>query len=250
MVFHVPSAYLQEFALVFEEVFHLKISTSRIHEIFQANGINRKKLQKEAKERNTTLRDHWYMKLAHWTAPQLVFIDESGINTKLGERTHGYSTKGKVIRAKVSPGRAENFSLLPALSIDGYFACKLYRGSINAERFTEFIEQEVLPKCKPYPGPRSVIIMDNASIHRAEELRPIIEAKNCRLEFLPPYSPDFNPIEYSFSVIKSALKGNYQLRSDEDFDQMELKVKQALREKVTPQVAANQYRHCKIRMVT
>ena len=110
------------------------------------------------------------MKLAHWTAPQLVFIDESGINTKLGERTHGYSTKGKVIRAKVSPGRAENFSLLPALSIDGYFACKLYRGSINAERFTEFIEQEVLPKCKPYPGPRSVIIMDNASIHRAEVL--------------------------------------------------------------------------------
>jgi transposase len=76
----------------------------------------------------------------------------------------------------------------------------------------------------------------------------MIEAKNCKLEFLPPYSPDFNPIEYSFSVIKSALKGNYQLQSDEDFDQMALRIKQAIREKITPQIAANQFRHCRIRV--
>ena len=106
--------------------------------------------------------------MAEWRAPQLVFLDESGINSKLGERTHGYSKKGKVIRHKVSPGRAENFSLLPALTIDGYIACQLYRGPVNAEHFTDFIQYDVLPKCTPYPGPRSIIVMDNASIHRAE----------------------------------------------------------------------------------
>ena len=76
----------------------------------------------------------------------------------------------------MSPGRsekrAENFSLLPGLTIDGYIACKLYRGAVNAERFSDFIQFDVLPKCEPYPGPRSIIVMDNASIHRAEVVIP------------------------------------------------------------------------------
>ena len=108
------------------------------------------------------------MKLDSFEAQQLVFIDESGINAKLGQRTHGYSKKGKVIPYKVIPGRAENFSLLPAMSCDGYIACNLYRGAVTGERFETFIKEYVLPQCSPWPGPRSVIVMDNASIHREE----------------------------------------------------------------------------------
>jgi hypothetical protein len=106
------------------------------------------------------------MKLANWRADQLIFLDESGINTKLSQPTYGYGKKGSRIPFKVASQKAENLSLLPALSIDGYIACNVYRGGVNAEMYEEFIRDFVLPKCTPWPGPRSVIIMDNAKIHR------------------------------------------------------------------------------------
>lgn len=70
--------------------------------------------------------------------------------------------------------------------------------------------------------------------------------KGCKLEYLPPYSPDYNPIEYSFSVIKSALKGSHQLQGDEDFDEMEKKLREAVKSRITPEIAANQFRTCRI----
>jgi hypothetical protein len=88
----------------------------------------------------------------------------------LGERSYGYSKKGQVIHHKVSGQRSRNFSLLPALTIDGYMACNLYKGAVDAERFENFIRDNVLPFCTPYPGPRSIIVIDNASIHRGEVL--------------------------------------------------------------------------------
>lgn len=119
-------------------------------------------------ERDPILRTAWFMKLENWTADQLVFIDESGINGKLGEPTHGWAKKGSRIPYKVSAKKAENFSLLPALSVNGYIACNVYKGGVNADMYEEFIRDFVLPKCSPWPGPCSVIIMDNAKIHHGE----------------------------------------------------------------------------------
>lgn len=114
------------------------------------------------------LRDAWYRKIADWRADQVVFLDESGLNKKMGERSYGYGPKGRVIRSKVTAQKAENISLLPAMTIDGYIACNIYHGSVNRVLFEEFIENDVLPLCGRYPGPRSIIVMDNASIHRSE----------------------------------------------------------------------------------
>jgi transposase len=75
----------------------------------------------------------------------------------------------------------------------------------------------------------------------------MIESRKCKLEFLPPYSPDFNPIEYSFSVIKKALKGSHQLQGNEKMEDLEEKLRQVLKDKITPQLARNQFHHCKIR---
>ena len=76
--------------------------------------------------------------------------------------------KGQVIPYQVIGQQVMNFSLLPAMTVDGYITCNLYRGSVNEERFVNFIQHDVLPLCTPFPGPRSVIVMDNASIHRGE----------------------------------------------------------------------------------
>jgi DDE superfamily endonuclease len=105
------------------------------------------------------------MKMGEWRADQLIFIDESGINAQSGERTKGYGLKGKVVRKKVLACRADNYSVLPAMTIDGYISCNVYQGAVNSPTFKAFIHDEVLPHCTPFPGPKSIIIMDNATIH-------------------------------------------------------------------------------------
>jgi len=106
--------------------------------------------------------------LENWTAEQVVFIDESGINSKLSNPTHGYAPKGQAIPFPVKPGRAENVSLLPAITIDGYISCDVYRGGVHQDQFYEFIAESVLPKCNRFPGPKSIIVMDNARIHHGD----------------------------------------------------------------------------------
>jgi DDE superfamily endonuclease len=137
------------------------------------------KIEKEAKERDQELRDAWLLKLRQYRADQLVFLDESGLNTKTGVRTHGWAPKGKAIRGKVSGQRAENLSLLPALTVDGYIACKIYEGGVNGPTYEAFLRENVLPKCQEFPKPRSVIIMDNASIHN-NPVSTVVTAANTR----------------------------------------------------------------------
>jgi transposase len=79
-------------------------------------------------------------------------------------------------------------------------------------------------------------------------IREIIENAGCKIEYLPPYSPDYNPIEYSFSVIKQALKSSHQLSSDDSTEEMARKVKEAVKMRITPAIARNQFRHCRIKM--
>jgi len=117
---------------------------------------------------------------------------------------------------------------------------------MTADEFHKFIEDDVLPKCNPWPGPRSVIIMDNAKIHRGG-MRTIEDA-GCKCEYLPPYSPDYNPIEFSFSVIKKELKGHYRIKGDESLNELAEIALQIAAEVVTPELARNQFRHCNIRV--
>jgi hypothetical protein len=103
-------------------------------------------------------------KLHKWRGEQLVFLDESEINAKSGERTYCYGPKGKIIYSKAPAIRADNYSVLPAKTMNGYIACNIYHGVVNAEIFKAFVHDDVLPKCSSFPGPRSIIIVANATI--------------------------------------------------------------------------------------
>jgi transposase len=104
------------------------------------------------------------------------------------------------------------------LTIEGYLDYIIFQGSITTEIFNDFVEDRVLPHCNPYPSPRSVLILDNASIHKNIRLRELCNKQGVKLEFLPPYSPDFNPIEATFKDLKAWIKRNYKLAEDfEDF---------------------------------
>ena len=127
-------------------------------------------MAKEAAQRSSELRDAWFRKLAGWNAEQVIFFDESGVNARSGDRTHGWSPKGQIILKKIAFKWHGNFSVLPAMSVNGYLACCVYEGAVNADIYTAFVEEKLLPHCNAFPGSRSIIVMDNASIHRSEVL--------------------------------------------------------------------------------
>jgi len=120
-----------------------------------------------ALERNQDARDDWIQRLSEWNADQLLFVDESAANERTMDRKYGWAPIGLPCKETQSIKRSERWSILPAYSLDGYIAWDIIHGSYNTVLFNTFIENHVLPLCNPYPGPQSIIVMDNASIHRS-----------------------------------------------------------------------------------
>ena len=107
------------------------------------------------------------VRLAGWTQEQLIFLDESAANERVVDRKHGWSTVGTPAIRYASVKRSAKWCILPAYTIDGFLDYSMVHGSYNTALFIEFVEQKVLPHCTPFPGPRSVIVMDNAVIYRS-----------------------------------------------------------------------------------
>ncbi|KAF7372240.1 DDE family endonuclease [Mycena venus] len=107
--------------------------------------------------------------------------------------------------------------MLSALSIDGMNQCKIIEGSFTTDLFVEFIEG-LLDHMQPFLQPKSVIVMDNAQIHKDPQIRELIEARGMWVMYIPPYSPDFNPIELAFLSIKAYIRHSREL-AREDIDQ-------------------------------
>jgi hypothetical protein len=122
------------------------------------------------------LRDEWIRKLSGWTAEQLIFVDESAANERTAHRKYGWAPIGITPIQQQCFKRSERWSILPAYTIDGFITWEVVHGSFNAELFQEFIENKILPRCNPYPSPRSIIIMDNAPIHSQEVLTHIFNS--------------------------------------------------------------------------
>ena len=121
-----------------------------------------------AAQRNPELRDAWLYKLSQWMADQLIFIDESAANERTSDRKTGWAPIGLTPYENKPFKRGERFSVLPAYTVDGFITWEMRQGSYTAELFEEFIVNNVLPCCNAYLGQRSVIVLDNAPIHRAE----------------------------------------------------------------------------------
>ena len=96
----------------------------------------------------------------------LVFVDESAANERTLDRKYGWAPKGRAARYMCPLQRTKKWSILPAYTMNGFLTYDLVHGSFTAELFIEFLHEKLLPRCTAYPGPRSVLIMDNASIHR------------------------------------------------------------------------------------
>ncbi|GBB87335.1 hypothetical protein RclHR1_13790002 [Rhizophagus clarus] len=134
-------------------------------------------------------------------------MDEASKDERTLSREYGYFLKNTFATKKNVFVRGVRYTILPALSLQGIIAVDIMEGSCTKERFKEFvISNVVVPQMNAYPSEHSVLVLDNARIHHDKDLIEYIESFGGRVEFLPPYSPNFNPIESSFSVIKSFLQ--------------------------------------------
>jgi len=151
--------------------FGLSTSESTVSRVLKHLRISRKVLQRQAAERSKELREHWAVRLTEWTPNQLVFIDESAANERTADRKYGWAPIGQRAIESVELKRSERYSILPAYTIDGYITWIIRQSSITGNIFNEFVEEYILPVCNEYPGPHSVLIMDNASIHCSKVCR-------------------------------------------------------------------------------
>ena len=135
-------------------------------------------------------------------APQrLVFVDEMGANIALCP-PYGWSRRGQRVHMEVPRNRGPNTTLLSSMSIEGMGPCLAVEGSTNAVVFESYIEKILTPTLEP----GQIVVMDNLSAHKGQRVKELVEKQGCELLYLPPYSPDFNPIEEAFSKIKGILR--------------------------------------------
>ena len=171
-----------------------------------------------------------------------MFINESAANERTGNRRYGWAPIGQQATAISLLARSERYSILPAYTIDRYIATAIHKGSITRDIYFTFIQNEVLPHCNPWPAPRLVLVMDNASIHHNPKFRAMVAAAGVILEYLPLYSLDFNPIELSFHKLKAWIRRNRQLIND--FDDFGLFLKFAVDSCSSWKQAIGHFRRC------
>ena len=143
----------------------------------------------------------WFKAQPDLDPERLVFIDETGASTKMARR-FGRSRRGTRCRAAIPHGHWKTTTFVAALRLQGMTAPMILDGAMHGVAFLAYVEQVLVPTLKP----GDIVIMDNLPAHKTTAVRQAIEETGAELRFLPPYSPDFNPIEMAFAKFKAFLK--------------------------------------------
>ena len=134
-------------------------------------------------------------------AQRLVFVDEMGTNVSLSP-LYAWSRKGQRAFGSAPRNWGKNVTLLASITRRGLGPCLAVEGATTREVFETYLEHVLVPTLKP----GQMVVMDNLSAHKGGRVKEIIEEQGCELLYLPPYSPDFNPIEQAFSKVKGRLR--------------------------------------------
>ena len=149
----------------------------------QAPRLDPKKRSMEASERDEWLRAAWRAMVATTLdVRRLVFVDECGTHTSLAP-LYAWAPRGRRAYAKVPRNRGQNTTLLASMSAEGMGPCVAVEGTTTAEVFEAYVEQALAPMLKE----GQAVVMDNLSAHKGKKVRQLVEARGCRLLFLPPY---------------------------------------------------------------
>ncbi len=141
---------------------------------------------------------------------RLVFVDEMGANTSLSVLLRAWARRGERAYCSVPRNRCKNTTLLTSLSAEGIGPSLAVEGTTTAAVFETYVEEVLAPSLRPG---QEVVVMANLSAHKGARVRELVEERGCELVYLPPYSPDLDPIEEAFS--KMVILRKVQARSRE-----------------------------------
>ena len=181
-------------------------------------------------------RDH---QAAH-EARSYVFLDESGVTTDLLRR-YGRSPRGARLHDHTPCSHWQAHTVLATLRTTGLDATAVLDGPVDNVSFLAYVEQILVPTLRP----GDVVVMDNLVVHKQPEVRTAIEATGAHLRFLPPYSPDFNPIELAFAKLKGVMRAARPRTFDAVVDLMKTALALFL-----PDECSNYFRHAGYRLTT
>jgi len=146
-------------------------------------------------------RQAWFDNQPDLDPERLIFIDETGVDTKMARR-FGRSPRGERCLAAVPHGHWKTTTFTAALRLNGITAPFILEGPMDGDGFLDYVEQVLVPTLKP----GDIVIADNLPAHKVAGVQKAIENADASLHYLPPYSPDFNPIEKAFAKLKAYLR--------------------------------------------
>ena len=191
-------------------------------------------------ERDEWLRAAWRVLISEEVdSKRLVFVDEMGANISLSS-LRAWSKRGERAHCSVPRNRGPNTTLLTSMSAEGVGPSLAVEGTTTRPVFETYVEKVLLPSLQR----GQIVVMDNLTAHKGDRIRELIESAGCELLYLPPYSPDLNPIEEAFSKIKGLLR-KAGARSREALIEA---LGRAL-EAITSQDARGFFEHCGYRIV-
>jgi transposase len=146
-------------------------------------------------------RRRWKDEQARLDPAKLVFVDETGASTQMA-RLYGRAKRGHRVVSRIPWGHWKTVTFVAGLRLDGFSAPFVIDCAMNGAIFIEYLQQCLVPTLRP----GDIVIIDNLPAHKRDTVRQIIEAAGATLRYLPPYSPDLNPIEQSFAKLKAHLR--------------------------------------------
>jgi len=199
-----PDITLAEIVVHLHERHGLKVAPSTIWRLLDRRGMTFKKTAHTSEQQRADVlrrRRAWFDIQIDLDPERLVFINETGASTKMARR-YGRAPRRERCRAAVPHGHWKTTTFVAALRLEGMTAPMILDGAMHGQAFLAYVEQVLVPTLSP----GDIVVMDNLPAHKPTAVRQATEAAGAKLHFLPPYSPDFNPIELAFAKFKAVLK--------------------------------------------
>ena len=190
--------YLSEIQEKLQEEFGVVVSAPTICRTLKLMGCSRRVIRHVALQRSDALRAQFMSKISVYEPDMIIWIDESGCDRRNSFRKFAYTLRGIPPQDCRLLIRGTRYSAITAATVKGVHDVQLVEGSVDGNKFEEFVRSSLLPVLQPFnaSNPNSVIVMDNASIHHVDGVSQLILQTGALLHYLPPYSPDLNPVEH------------------------------------------------------
>lgn len=190
------------------------------------------KADEQGSARVQGLRKAYAERVADLPAKDFVFLDECGVTTRM-TRLYGRGKRGQRVYGAIPSNWAQSTTILGALTLEGLLTAVAIQATTSTEVFLAFLEQALVPLLRR----GQVVVLDNLSAHKNPRVKSLIEAAGCQVLYLPPYSPDLNPIEPCWSKLKGVIRGE----NAREQGALETAIAKAMRS-VTPENAQGWFR--------